>query len=263
MINVLINGASGRMGTTNVRVFSEDKEIKIVGGIVEKGNPSVGRDIGEVAGIGNIGVKISDNVEDYIEKSDVIVDFSVPSSTSTLIDLALKYNKKLVIGTTGLDKSIMDKVVFASEKIAIVQSPNFSIGVNLMFELVKKASLVLGENFDVEIIEIHHNKKKDSPSGTALKLLESIKEHRKDYNTIYGREGIIGERPSKEIGVFAIRGGDVIGEHNVMFLGYGERIEIIHKASSRETFSRGALRATKFLYTQNKGLFSMKDVLGL
>ncbi len=208
-------------------------------------------------------MKVSDNVEDFIENADVIVDFSVPSATGKLVDYALKYSKKLVIGTTGLDKEVISKIMDASKEIAIVQSPNFSVGVNLMIELVKETASVLGEDFDIEILEIHHNKKKDSPSGTAIKLLESLKEIRKNCNTIYGREGIIGERPKNEIGVFAVRGGDVVGEHNVMFLGYGERIEIVHKASSRETFSRGALRAVKFVYTKDKGFFTMKEVLGL
>lgn len=263
MIKVLINGCTGRMGTTNVKVFYEDKDIQIVGGTVESGNPFIGKDVGEVAGIGKIGITITDDVENVVKEADVIVDFSVPQATNILIDYATKYNKKLVIGTTGLSKEIMDKIVSASEKVAIVQSPNFSVGVNVMLDIVKRVAQVLGEEFDVEILEIHHNKKKDSPSGTALKLLESVKEVRKDYNVIYGREGILGERPKKEIGVLAIRGGDVVGEHNVMFLGYGERIEIIHKASSRETFSRGALRATKFIFSKEKGLYSMKDVLGL
>lgn len=263
MINVVINGCTGRMGTTNVRVFSEDKEIRIVGGVVEEGNPFVGKDIGEISGIGTLGIKISSNIGDYIGDTDVVVDFSVPQATYHLIDYALKYKKKLVIGTTGLTKEVMDRINEASKEIAIVQSPNFSVGINVMLDIVKKTALVLGEDFDIEIIEIHHNKKKDAPSGTALKLLESVKEVRKDYEVVYGREGIVGERPKKEIGVFAIRGGDVVGEHNVMFLGYGERMEIIHKASSRETFSRGALRATKFVYSKDKGLFSMKDVLGL
>ncbi|MFN4244845.1 MAG: 4-hydroxy-tetrahydrodipicolinate reductase [Brevinematia bacterium] len=263
MIRVIINGCTGRMGRTNVKVFSEDREIKIVGGIVEPNNPYIGSDVGEVAGIGRIGVKVSDNVEEFITDADVIVDFSVPEATDKILDYAVRYNKKLVIGTTGLDKSLISKIKNASNEIPIVQSPNFSVGVNLMIELVKKVALVLGDSFDIEILEIHHNKKKDAPSGTAIKLLESIKEVRPDYSAIYGREGIVGERPSNEIGVFAVRGGDVVGEHNVMFLGYGERIELVHKASSRETFSRGALRATKFVYTKDRGLFSMKDVLGI
>lgn len=263
MIRVLINGCSGRMGITNTKVFSNDNEIKIIGGVVERGNASVGKDIGEIAGIGKIGISISDNILDYIEMSDVVVDFSVPEATKNLIDVAVEYGKKLVIGTTGLDTLIMEKIKKASEKIAIVQSPNFSVGVNLMINLVKRCAMILGEDFDVEIVEIHHNKKKDSPSGTALKILEAVKEVRREYKTIYGREGILGERPKEEIGVFAIRGGDVVGEHNVMFLGYGERLEIVHKASSRETFSRGALRATKFVHTKEKGLYSMSDVLGI
>lgn len=263
MIKTVINGCTGRMGTVNVRVFSEDSEVKIVGGVVEPGNQYLGRDVGEVAGIGTLGIKITDNLEECIGEADVVVDFSVPRATDKLVDVALKYRKKLVIGTTGLDKNTTDKILEASKEIAIVQSPNFSIGVNLMLELVKAATQILGEEFDVEVVEIHHNKKKDSPSGTALKLVETIREIRKDYNLLYGREGILGERPKKEIGIFAVRGGDVVGEHNVMFLGYGERLEIVHKATSRETFSRGALRAVKFVYTKDKGLFSMKDVLGL
>jgi 4-hydroxy-tetrahydrodipicolinate reductase len=262
MINVLIHGCTGRMGTTNVRVFHSDKEVKIVGGVVEKGNPFVGMDVGEVAGIGRLGVSVSDNIEDYISLCDVVVDFSVPSATFQLVDIALKHKKKLVIGTTGLSEDIMKKILEASESIAIVQSPNFSVGVNLMLELTKVATQVLGEDFDIELVEVHHNKKKDSPSGTALKILEVIKSIRKDYKTIYGREGIIGERPKEEIGVFAVRGGDVVGDHTVMYLGYGERLEIAHRATSRETFSRGALRAAKFLMTKDKGFYTMKDVLG-
>ncbi len=263
MINVIINGCNGRMGISNVKVFSQDGEVKIVGGVVEKGNPDIGKDIGEVAGIGRLGVLISDEVESIIQGSDIVVDFSVPSATSKLVEIALEYGKKLVIGTTGLSEETIESIKKASEKIAIVLSPNYSVGVNLLMDLVKKSAEILGEDFDVEIFEIHHNKKKDSPSGTALKLLESLKEVRRDYNVVYGREGILGERPKKEIGVLALRGGDVVGDHTVMFLGYGERIEITHRATSRETFSRGALRAVKFVYNKEKGLYSMKDVLGI
>jgi len=262
MINVIIHGCTGRMGTTNVRVFHSDNDIKIVGGIVEEGNPFLGMDAGEVAGIGKIGVKISDNVEEYINNCDIIVDFSVPLATSKLIDLALKYKKKLVIGTTGLSEDIYKKITSASESIAIVQSPNFSVGINLMLELTKVATQVLGDDFDIELVEVHHNKKKDSPSGTALKILEVIKSIKSNYKTIYGREGIIGERTKEEIGIFAVRGGDVVGDHTVMYLGYGERFEITHRATSRETFSRGALRATKFLFSKERGFFTMNDVLG-
>jgi len=263
MIKVCVTGAAGKMGKTNIKVISEDKESKLSGAIENVGSPYIGKDSGEIAGIGKNEILISDSLEKVIEDCDVVVDFSVVECFVKNLNIVLNHNKAFVCGTTGLSTNMIDSAKKAGEKIPIIWAPNFSMGITLLNKIVELCAKTLGESFDAEIMEIHHRMKKDAPSGTALKLLNTLKKNYNTENVIYGREGLIGERPLNQIGVSTLRGGDVVGEHTVYFFGQGERLELTHKASSRETFARGALRAAKFIIQKGKGFYTMEEVLGL
>ena len=204
------------------------------------------------------------NKED-LEKVDVIIDFSTPPATMELLDLCVKQAKGLVIGTTGLSDDQIKRVQDSSVKIPVLLSPNMSLGVNLLFKLTEVAASALQNEFDIEVFEAHHRFKKDSPSGTAKKLIEIIKESVADLNSapeMHGREGIVGERRDNEIGVMAMRGGDIVGEHTVFFAGIGERIELTHRATNRDIFARGSVLAAEFVNHREPGYYSMYDVLG-
>jgi len=212
------------------------------------------------------GLDLGDDVTKHIGACDVVVDFSHPNATETLCRACRAAKKPAVIGTTGHSKAERGFIEILSQSVGVVLSPNFSVGVNALFWLTRKAAQMLGNDFDLEITEMHHRLKKDAPSGTAKKLAEILCEVRKlDYakDVRHGREGLIGERPAKEIGLHSIRGGDVVGDHMVTFAGAGERLELAHKASSRETFAAGALRAARWIVGKPPGLYSMEDVLGL
>ena len=242
-LKILLSGARGRMGKAIHSIASEhDCEISFP-------------------------VDLGDNPEEGIEDCDVVIDFSLRDATRSLAMLAKKYNKPMVIGTTGHEKDDRTTIEELSSSIPMVWAGNFSTGVNLLFFLTQQAAKVLDLNsgFDPEVIEMHHRLKKDAPSGTADRLLEILKESRglDDTNLCHGREGMVGERPRKEIGSHALRGGDVVGEHTVMFAGAGERIELTHRATDRIIFAAGALRASKWVIDKAPGLYSMQDVLGL
>ncbi len=243
MIRILVNGYKGRMGQTIINSAKEFNEIEL----------AAKTDIG-------------DKIEDYIQQCDVVVDFSYHEATVPLTRLCSQYLKPIVIGTTGHTEEEKINIRSFSEKIPIVLSSNYSTGVNTLFYLVRKAAETLGLNYDNEIIEVHHRMKKDAPSGTALTLAEILAEVRKkELSEIarYGRNGIVGERTSDEIGIHSVRAGDVVGDHTVIFATNGERIEITHKASTREAFAKGALRAAIWIYGKNPGMYNMMDVLGL
>lgn len=209
---------------------------------------------------------LGDDVSQSIDRCDVVIDFSNPGATGALCRACADAKKPAVIGTTGQSKEERQSIDRLSESVPVVLSPNFSVGVNALFWLTRKAAEMLGDNFDLEIAETHHRLKKDAPSGTAKKLAEILCEVRGlDYakNVRHGREGLIGERPANEIGIHSIRGGDVVGDHTVTFAGAGERLELSHKAASRETFAAGALRAAQWIVGKPAGLYSMEDVLGL
>jgi 4-hydroxy-tetrahydrodipicolinate reductase len=241
-VRVLLVGAKGRMGQA-IAAAAEAANAVIVAGL-EQG----------------------DDLAKEIRACDVVVDFSHPSATEEISRVSLEASKPLVIGTTGHsneERALLEK---ASKSLPIVFSPNFSIGVNALFWLTRRTAEMLGQDFDLEIVETHHRLKKDAPSGTAKKLAEVLCEVRKlDYarNVTHGRKGLIGERSAAEIGVHSVRGGDVVGDHKVAFAGPGERLELTHKASSRETFATGALRAARWVVGRPPGLYSMEDVLGL
>ncbi len=266
MINVTICGAAGRMGRTNIAVFNESDDMRIIGAIEAEKSPAIGQDAGMVAGIGNIGVSITADFRSTVEKTDVVVDFTVPEAVLSKIDRAKDSKAAFVIGTTGFTARQHGNIRNCAEKIPILLSPNMSLGINTLFYLVKRAAEILGNGYDAEIVEIHHNLKKDAPSGTALQFGRIIAEERGlqlDDVAVYGRQGQVGSRDKGEIGIMALRAADIVGDHTVFFAGPGERIELIHRNSSRRTYAAGAARAARFIVQKKNGLFSMADVLGL
>ena len=266
MIRLVMAGAAGRMGQIILRLASRDKAFKIVGALEQSGHATLGQDLGSILGQGTMGVKITSDAVATLKNADVMIDFSHFSAIPGNLNAAIKTRTAYVTGITGIPEAILKKIQLASRKIPIVQSPNMSVGVNLLFKLAALAGKALDESYDLEISEVHHRMKKDAPSGTALKLLEILLEVRgRDIkkDVIYGREGETGAREKGKIGVFALRGGDVIGDHTVSFFGDGERVELVHKASSREAFARGAILAAKFLAKKKQGLYHMPQVLGM
>ena len=263
MNKIAIVGAGGRMGKTLIEACAIHEHCQLSVATERAGSTLVGVDAGQLAGADGNSVIVSDVLNDDF---DVLIDFTHPSVTRQHIDYCVKHNKKMVIGTTGFDEEGLDQLKQAAEKIAIMFAPNMSVGVNLCLKLLQTAAKILGDDVDIEIIEAHHRHKVDSPSGTAKIMGEVIAETLgRDLAecAVYGREGQTGERDRKTIGFETIRAGDIVGEHTVMFADIGERIEITHKASSRMTFAKGAMRAAHWLDDKPAGLYSMSDVLGL
>jgi len=266
MIRAIVSGASGRMGKRIISIINETDGIELSGAFERADHPDIGKDAGIVAGIGRIGVEIMPSVQDVIDKGDVLIDFTVPEATYENLKHAVKKGIAMVIGTTGFSKELLEEVRNMAKKIRCVMSPNMSIGVNVMFKMVSELTKILGDEYDVEIIELHHRFKKDAPSGTASRIAQIISEVKGinlDEFGVYGRKGITGERKKDEIGIHAIRAGDIVGEHIVIFGGIGERIELIHRAQSRDNFARGAVKAAMWIVNQPPGLYDMQDVLGL
>ncbi|HET8701354.1 MAG TPA: 4-hydroxy-tetrahydrodipicolinate reductase [Nitrococcus sp.] len=266
MIRVGISGSAGRMGRTLVTAIAQNPQACLTAAIERPGSRWIGADAGELAGIGNLGISLVDDPRAAIAGSDVLVDFTVPEVTLTNLALCREVGKPMVIGTTGLDEAQRHELARAAQALPIVQAPNFSVGVNLAFKLIELAAQALGEDFDIEVIEAHHRHKVDAPSGTALRMGEILASTLgRDFSScaIYGRQGHTGERDRKTIGFATIRGGDIVGEHTVLYAGLGERLEITHRASSRMTFANGAVRAAIWLVGQKAGLYDMQDVLGL
>jgi len=230
------------------------------------GHPSLGCDAGVTAGIHAEDVLIEERLESNLPRGDVLIEFTAHEASLRHVELAVQHSKALVLGTTGLDSAQQATLERAARKIPIVYAPNMSVGVNLLFKVLGDVARVLGDSFDVEIVEAHHRHKKDAPSGTAKKMAQVIAEALgRDLEgvAVPGRSGMVGERRTEEIGIFAVRGGDIVGDHTVIFAGLGERIEITHRAHSRDTFARGAVRAAKWVVGRVPGLYDMMDVLGL
>lgn len=265
MLKVVIAGCSGRMGHALLESVFSDTELVLHGAIDRPDSPQIGRDAGEQFGKTS-GVKISHDVAAALAGADVLVDFTRPEPSLQYLAACRQAGVKLVIGTTGFSAEQKQQIESAAQDIGIVFAPNMSVGVTLLINLVQSAAKVLAEGYDVEIIEAHHRHKVDAPSGTALRLGEAAAAALgRDLETcaVYGREGVTGERDANTIGFATVRGGDVVGDHTVLFAGIGERVELTHKASSRATFALGALRAAKFLQGCQSGLYDMRDVLGL
>lgn len=261
MLKIAVHGACGRMGARIAALAFEDPQLKLVAALERQGHPSLGKDVGVIAGCGETNVRVASELNTH---ADVLIDFSSPESTLAIAEVCAQKNIALIVGTTGLNPQQLEKIRCFSGKIPCLVSPNMSVGVNAMFNLAAKTAQMLGEDFDIEIIETHHRFKKDSPSGTALKLAEKICDatgRSLENDVVHGRHGIVGERPSNQIGMHAVRSGDVIGDHTVVFGSLGERIEITHRAHTRDTFVRGAIRAAKFIAQKPPGMYSMSDVL--
>ncbi len=264
MIRIAVAGAAGRMGRNLVLACAAGKETRLTQATDKPGHSLIGADAGVVAGIEAQDVLITDSLD--ASKFDVLIDFTHPTVTSNHVDYCLENNKKMVIGTTGADQKLEQKLHRAGETIAIMYAPNMSVGINLCLRLLQTAAKVLGDSVDIEIIEAHHRDKVDAPSGTALKMGQVIAEslgRDLDDCAVYGREGQTGARERKTIGFATIRAGDIVGDHTVLFAGEGERIEITHKSSSRMTYANGAIRACQWIAQKEHGLFSMQDVLGI
>ncbi|MDY0390547.1 4-hydroxy-tetrahydrodipicolinate reductase [Desulfobulbus oligotrophicus] len=267
MIRVVVAGAAGRMGQRIVHMVHNHPELVLSGAFEQSGSGAIGKDVGAISGLGEIGVKITEGVDSVLDRADVLIDFTFHAVTVQFARRAAESGTAMVIGTTGLTSEELTTVrTLAEGHFPCVQSPNMAVGVNVLFKLVEKAAGVLGDAYDVEIVEAHHRLKKDAPSGTALKLGQMAA-------TALGRDlaevgvmernGIIGERSDREIGIQTIRGGDIVGEHTVYFAGMGERLEITHRATNRDNFARGAVLAAHWVVSQPKGLYTMFDVLGL
>lgn len=266
MIKVIIAGAAGRMGLRVAQMVNQHPGLKYAAAFEAKGSPAIGRDAGQLLNGEKNGVIIGEGIEAVIDRGDVIIDFTFHKATMEFARVAAAHGKAMVIGTTGLTAENLAELRELAKKFPCVQAPNMSICVNVLFKLVKKTAAILGDDYDIEIIEAHHNKKKDAPSGTALKLAEMAAEgvHRNlDEVMVLERAGIIGERKPREIGIQSIRAADIVGEHTILFAGQGERLELVHRAHSRDHFARGAATAAAWIVGKECGIYSMFDVLGL
>jgi len=257
-IKVVVAGAGGKMGQALIEGVLADKSLALAAALDAKGSPAVGTSVG--------GIKVGSDICKAIAAGDVLIDFTRPEGTIEHVEVCSQLGKAIVIGTTGFPDTLKSAILQAGRKIPVAMSPNFAVGVNAVFKLAEVAAGILGDGYDVEIVEAHHRQKVDAPSGTALKLGEIIASALKrnlKKEAKHGREGDIGARPAKQIGFHAIRGGDIVGEHTVIFAGPGERVEVTIRSQSRMTYALGALRAAKFLRGRKAGLYDMNDVLGL
>ena len=267
---VAVNGAAGRMGRMLVAAVANAEDLRLTLALEHPASPYLGANAGQLAGVDAGDVTISADFRPPLPEFDVLVDFSVPEATLVRIGPCAIEGRGLVIGTTGFDADVQTAIEQASRRVPIVMAPNMSVGVNVAFQLIKAAARALGDDVDVEVFEAHHRHKIDAPSGTAVRMGEILaKALGRDLaeDAVYGRAGYTGERPRRAIGFHSLRAGDIVGEHTVTFAGVGERIEITHRAASRENFAAGAMRATRFVAAKlaagEPGLFGMDDVLGL
>ena len=266
MTKVIIAGAAGRMGRRIGYMVNEHPELQVAAGFERSDSPDVGKDMGDLGGYGANGVPIADSLAAVIDQGEVIIDFTFHEATMEIARQAAKQNRAMVIGTTGLSQENIRELADLCKNMPCVQAPNMAVGVNVLFKLAAKVAAILGNDYDMEIVEAHHRMKKDAPSGTAMKLGEVMAEavgRDLERDGVFSRHGIIGERTDNEIGLQTIRAGDIVGEHTVYFAGAGERLELTHRAHSRDNFARGAALAAAWVGRQPHGLYNMFDVLGL
>ncbi|HUG37657.1 MAG TPA: 4-hydroxy-tetrahydrodipicolinate reductase [Candidatus Limnocylindrales bacterium] len=266
MADVVVAGAAGRMGSRLVAILQEAEDLRLVAALEAPGHPAQGHDAGETAGVGRVGVPISADAEAALTRDRVLVEFSVPAATLAHLRLVARQGARAVIGTTGFTPAEREEIAGLAKQAPIMLSPNMSVAVNVAFRVLRDMAKMLGDDYDVEISEVHHRFKKDAPSGTALGMAEAVAEALgRDLakTAVYARQGLAGERTRQEIGIVSLRSGDVVGEHTVSFGALGERLELTHRAHSRDTFARGALRAARFIADARPGLYSMQNVLGL
>ncbi|OEU69576.1 MAG: 4-hydroxy-tetrahydrodipicolinate reductase [Desulfuromonadales bacterium C00003093] len=265
MVRAIVAGAGGRMGGRIINMIHGTEGITLTAAFERPDSPAVGQDAGVVAGLDALGVNVADSLDSVMDQGDVIIDFTFKEVTVKHARIAASHRKPAVIGTTGLVTEELEEIRRLADDFPCVLAPNMSVGINLLYKLVETAAKVLGDDYDVEIVEAHHRMKKDAPSGTALQLgrvaaaclgrdLEEV--------GVFARHGQIGERSRNEIGIQTVRAGDIVGEHTVLFGGIGERIELMHRASSRDTFAKGAVRAAIWIVEQPAGFYNMQDVLG-
>lgn len=265
-LRIAVTGAAGRMGKTLIEAIANAEGCKLTAALERPDSSIIGVDAGELAGLGKNGVIVSDNLEKVVAQFDVLIDFSVPAATLKNAAICGATGKKIVIGTTGFNAAQKEELLASLLTVAACMASNYSTGVNVCFKLIELAAQVLGDDYDVEIYEAHHKHKIDAPSGTALSMgdvvAKALGRNLRDV-AVYGREGITGARKRETIGFATLRAGDIVGDHTVTFAADGERIEITHKASSRMSFARGAVRAANWLGAQQPGLYDMQDVLSL
>ena len=266
MTKVIIAGAAGRMGRRIGYMVNEHPELQVAAGFEKPDSADIGRDMGELGGYGATGIKVAGSLDAVIDQGDVIIDFTFHEATMQIAGQAAAKNRAMVIGTTGLSQDNLRELRKLAENFPCVQAPNMAVGVNVLFKLAAKVAAVLGNDYDMEIVEAHHRMKKDAPSGTAVKLGEVMAQavgRDLDNVGVFSRHGIIGARTDQEIGLQTIRAGDIVGEHTVYFAGAGERLELTHRAHSRDNFAKGAALAAAWVVKQPNGLYTMFDVLGL
>jgi 4-hydroxy-tetrahydrodipicolinate reductase len=254
------------MGRALIQAAAGHEAVTLAAAVEKPGSELIGRDAGTVAGLGELGIPVVDSVAEALAEADVLIDFTRPEAAMAAVEQCLKHGRRAVMGTTGLSDEQRARVGEAAERIGIVLAPNMSVGINLCFKLLDTAARALGDDVDIEVIEAHHRHKVDAPSGTALRMGEVVAgalDRNLADSAVYGRQGHTGERPRRQIGFSTIRGGDIVGDHTVMFAGAGERVEITHKSNSRMTYANGAMRAALWLMDQPNGLYDMQDVLGL
>jgi 4-hydroxy-tetrahydrodipicolinate reductase len=266
MVKAIVSGAGGRMGGRIIHILEAAEGIELVAAFEQPDNPAVGKDVGEVVGLPRKGIMVAGSIGEVLDRGEVVIEFSHPEPSLHHLWQVADAGKAMVLGTTGFAPAQIAEIHALASRAHLVFAPNMSVGVNLMFKVVADIARVLSEGYDVEIVEAHHRLKKDAPSGTAIKLGQVIA-HALGRNLeeagVYARQGIIGERTKDEIGIQTVRAGDIVGEHTVLFGGIGERLEIIHRAHSRDNFARGAIRAAAWVVQQPAGLYDMQDVLGL
>lgn len=262
-VSVAINGAAGRMGQRLVHLAHEDPELTLGAALEAAGNPLLGRDIGEVCGLGPLGIPIRPDLPPG-RSPEVMIDFSMPEGTQTILPVCVERHIPLVVATTGHSPAQRRAIEEAAHETALLMAPNMSLAVNVLFRLVKQAAeLLRGKDFDVEIVERHHRYKKDAPSGTALHFARIVQQAMGQTDIRHGREGLVGERPAQEIGMHALRVGDNVGEHTIIFSTLGETLELVHRGHTRDSYARGALLAARFLAGKSPGSYTMNDVLGI
>ena len=264
MIRVAITGVCGRMGRCLTRGIAQHRNMQLVGAVQYPSHPQIGSDAGVVAGISEIGVPITGKLEDVLHRSDVVIEFSKPEATLDHLQHVVDADKAMVLGTTGFTADELATLQALASQIRCVMAPNMSLGVNVMLQALELIAKTLGNDYNIEVIEAHHNHKADSPSGTALRVAETLTtalEQDLDEAGVYGRHGIVGARPKKQIGIHAVRGGDIAGDHTVLFATEGEQLSVIHRAHSPEAFAKGAIRAAEWIIDAPKGLYDVSEVL--
>lgn len=266
MLRAAVAGIAGRMGSRIAQIITETDGIELAGGFERCDHPDIGREVAELIGGAPTGMRVSGSIGEVMENADVVIDFTAAAASLNHLRQAAAGRKPMVIGSTGFTPDLLSQARQLVTETPCVLAPNMSMGVNVLFKVVADVARILGAEFDVEIVEAHHRYKKDAPSGTAVKLAEVVADalgRNLEHVGVYARHGIIGERTAQEIGVQTLRGGDIVGDHTVLFAGLGERIEIIHRAHSRDNFARGAVRAACWVVQQAPGLYDMQHVLGI